>query len=165
MQVHSLTDTTTQLATIREWHEEGRVRYVGVTTSNTSQHGEMGWIMRGEALDFVQVNYSLADRGAAERLLPSAADRGIAVTANLPFGRGRLLRALAGWPLPDWTRDFDCESWSQFLLKYIISHPAVTCAVPGTTQERHVVDNFGAAVGRLPNASLRRRQEELFDAF
>jgi aryl-alcohol dehydrogenase-like predicted oxidoreductase len=121
--------------------------------------------MRDNDVEVVQFNYSLGDRGAAERLLPTAADRGIAVMINVPFGGGRnsIFDVVEGRELPDWAAEFDCMSWSQFFLKYIISHPAVTCAIPGTRQVEHVDDNFGAAFGRLPDAELRRRQEQFFD--
>jgi aryl-alcohol dehydrogenase-like predicted oxidoreductase len=121
--------------------------------------------MATEELDFVQLSYSLEDRTAANRLLPLAADRGIAVLVNVPFGQGRLFRAVGSRPLPDWAAEFDCASWGQFFLKYIIAHPAVTCAIPGTRQEHHAVDNLGAARGRLPDTELRARQEVLFDSF
>jgi aryl-alcohol dehydrogenase-like predicted oxidoreductase len=114
-------------------------------------------------LNFIQVNYSLADREAAERILPLAADKGIAVLVNLPLGRGRLFKAVGDQPLPGWAAEFDCDSWAQFFLKYVVSHPAVTCAIPGMTRARHVADNLGAALGRLPDASQRRRQEQFLD--
>jgi len=116
-------------------------------------------------VDFVEFNYSLGDREAADRLLPLAADRGIATLINLPFGgRASLFDAVEGQELPAWASEFDCASWGQFFLKYIVSHPAATCAIPGTRQVRHVNDNFGAAMGRLPDAAQRRRQEQLFDS-
>ncbi|HEY8519388.1 MAG TPA: aldo/keto reductase, partial [Gammaproteobacteria bacterium] len=111
----------------------------------------------------VQLNYSLDDRKAAERLLPLAQDRGFAVLLNLPFGSGGLFEKVQGRSLPDWAAEFDCESWGQFFLKYLIAHPAVTCAIPGTRQARHVIDNFGAARGRLPDEAMRRRQERFID--
>jgi aryl-alcohol dehydrogenase-like predicted oxidoreductase len=164
MQIHDLIDYQTHIETLRALKAQGRIRYLGITTSRTGQHAELERIMAREDLDFVQLSYSIDDRAAAERLLPLAADRGMAVLVNLPFGRGGLFRAVGSRPLPDWAAEFDCSSWAQFFLKYIIAHPAVTCAIPGTRQERHVVDNMGAATGRLPDAQLRRRQEAFFDA-
>lgn len=164
MQVHDLIDVRTQLETLRTLKAEGRIRYIGVTTARTGQHAELARIMANEQLDFIQLSYSLDQRSAADRLLPLAADRGIAVLANLPFGQGGLFRAVGERPLPEWAAEFDCTSWSQFFLKYIISHPAVTCAIPGTRRESHVLDNLGAARGRLPDATLRARQERFFDS-
>jgi aryl-alcohol dehydrogenase-like predicted oxidoreductase len=164
IQVHDLIDYESHVDTLRRLKDEGRLRYIGITTSGRSQHAETERLMARDALDFVQLSYSLDERSAADRLLPLALDRGMAVLVNLPFGRGGLFRAVGDRPLPDWAAEFDCVSWGQFFLKYIISHPAITCAIPGTRQERHVIDNLGAAVGRLPDGELRRRQEEFFDA-
>ncbi len=164
IQVHNLRDSHTQLATLREWQQQGRIRYLGVTTSSGRQYERLRGIMERETLDFIQINYSLASRGAADRLLPLAADRGMAVLINLPYGRGRLFRRVGDRPLPDWAEEIDCASWGQVFLKYVISHPAVTCAIPGTTKDYHVVDNMGAARGRLPDEGLRRRMEQLYDS-
>ena len=164
MQVHNLVDAANELAVMREWKQEGRIRYVGATISTPNQYEEMARAMETEEMDFVQFNYSLDDRGAADRLLPLALNLGLAVLINLPFGRGDLFEKVEGQTLPEWAAEFDCESWGQFFLKYIISHPAVTAAIPGTRQERHVIDNLGAARGRLPDADFRRRQEQFFDA-
>jgi aryl-alcohol dehydrogenase-like predicted oxidoreductase len=164
MQVHNLVDVANELAIMREWKQEGRIRYIGATISTANQHDAMARVMETEEMDFVQFNYSLDDRSAAARLLPLAADRGLAVLLNLPFGRGDLFDKVEGLELPDWAADFGSTSWGQFFLKYIISHPAVTAAIPGTRQERHVIDNLGAARGRLPDADFRRRQEQFFDA-
>jgi len=164
MQVHNLVDVGNELAIMREWKQDGRIRYIGATISTANQSDEMARVMETEDMDFVQFNYSLDDRNAEARLLPLAADRGLAVLINLPFGRGDLFDKVEGRPLPDWAGEFDCASWGQFFLKYIISHPTVTAAIPGTRQERHVIDNLGAARGRLPDASLRRRQQEFFDS-
>ncbi len=161
--VHNLQDTQTQLQTLRQWKQAGRVRYVGITTSFGGQHPEFEQTMKAETLDFIQVDYALDNRKADRRILPLAADRGMAVMINLPFGRGRLFRAVQGRPLPPWAGAFDCSSWAQFFLKYIVSHPAVTCAVPGTTKVDHLVDNLGAARGRLPDAAMRRRMEGFID--
>ncbi len=162
--VHNLRDTQAHLATLRELKRDGRIRYVGITTSSDRQYGEFEQTMRREALDFVQVDYALDNRGAADGILPLAAERGMAVMVNLPFGRGRLFEAVRGKALPPWAAEFDCASWPQFFLKYIVSHPAVTCAVPGMARPQYVDDNLGAARGRLPDAALRRRMESFIDA-
>jgi aryl-alcohol dehydrogenase-like predicted oxidoreductase len=161
--VHNLRDTDTQLATLREMKAARRIRYVGITTSFDNQYGEFEQTMKKQQLDFIQVDYALDNRDAGERILPLAADRGAAVMINLPFGRGRLFNAVQGKKLPEWTSEFDCRSWAQFFLKYIVSHPAVTCAVPGMAQAKYVVDNLGAARGRLPDAAMRRRMEQFID--
>jgi aryl-alcohol dehydrogenase-like predicted oxidoreductase len=161
--VHNLQDTQTQLRTLRQWKQAGRVRYVGITTSFERQHQEFEQTMKAEALDFIQVDYALDNRKADQRILPLAADRGMGVMINLPFGRGRLFTAVQGRSLPPWAREFDCTSWAQFFLKYIVSHPAVTCAVPGTAKSEYVADNLGAARGRLPDAAMRRRMESFID--
>jgi aryl-alcohol dehydrogenase-like predicted oxidoreductase len=162
-QIHDLTDYSTHIETLRELKAEGRVRYIGITASRHGYAAEMERLMRTDDLDFVQLSYSLDERRAAERLLPTAIDRGIAVIVNRPFSSGSLFRKLRDHPLPDWVAEIDCSSWGQFILKYIVSHPAVTCAVPGTRREDHVVDNLGAAYGQLPDAALRTRQEQFFD--
>ena len=161
--VHNLQDTRTQLGTLRQWKQAGRIRYVGITTSFERQHPEFEQTMRAEALDFIQVDYALDNRKADQRILPLAADRGMGVMINLPFGRGRLFTAVQGKSLPPWTSEFDCSSWAQFFLKYIVSHPAVTCALPGTAKVEYLVDNLGAARGRLPDAAMRRRMESFID--
>ncbi|WP_428099466.1 aldo/keto reductase [Candidatus Rariloculus sp.] len=166
MMVHQLVNADTELPILREWQAAGRLRYIGASISSLDQYDEMEQFMLNEDVDFVQFNYSLGNRAAAERLLPTAADRGIAVMINLPFGGARrsLFNVVEGQELPEWAAEFDCASWAQFFLKYLISHPAVTCPIPGTRQVRHVNDNFGAARGRLPDAEQRRRQEQLFDS-
>ena len=161
--VHNLRDTDTQLRTLHEMKLAGRIRYVGITTSFDNQYGEFEQTMKKESLDFIQVDYALDNRDAGERIIPLAADRGMAVMINLPFGRGRLFNAVQGKKLPDWAGEFDCRSWAQFFLKYIVSHPAITCAVPGMAQAKYVVDNLGAARGRLPDAGTRRKMEQFID--
>ena len=161
--VHNLRDTDTQLRTLREFKQAGRIRYVGITTSFDNQYGEFEQTMKKENLDFIQVDYALDNRDAGARIVPLAGDRGMAVMINLPFGRGRLFNAVQGKKLPEWASEFDCQSWAQFFLKYIVSHPAVTCAVPGMAQAKYVIDNLGAARGRLPDAVLRRRMEQFID--
>jgi aryl-alcohol dehydrogenase-like predicted oxidoreductase len=161
LQVHSLVDVDTQLKNLRAWKEAGRVRYIGITHSRVSAFDELERLLRTEKLDVVQLNYSATEPDAEERLLPLAADKGVAVIVNRPFENGVLFRKLKGKPLPDWTRDFDCSSWAQFSLKYIISHPAVTCVIPATSNPRHLVDNMGAGTGKLPDKRTRERMREL----
>jgi aryl-alcohol dehydrogenase-like predicted oxidoreductase len=160
--VHNLRDTQVQLRTLREVKQAGRIRYVGITTSFDNQYGEFERTMNNP-LDFIQVDYALDNRDAGERIIPLAGDRGMAVMINLPFGRGRLFSAVQGKKLPEWAGEFDCASWAQFFLKYIVSHPAVTCAVPGMAKAEYVADNVGAARGRLPDAAMRRRMEQFID--
>ncbi len=162
--VHNLQDTPTQLATLRELKQKGRIRYVGITTSNERQYADFEATMKAETLDFVQFDYAIDNREAEARLLPLAAERGMAVMVNLPFGRGRVFEAVQGKPLPEWAKEFDCASWAQFFLKYIVSHPAVTCVIPGTARTKYVPDNFGAAMGRLPNAAMRTKMEQVIAA-
>ncbi|WP_217495458.1 aldo/keto reductase [Halofilum ochraceum] len=161
MQVHSLVDWRTQLRNLRQWKEEGRVRYIGVTHSRTSAFEELEKVMRSEPLDFVQFNYSFTEPEAEARLLPLAAERGMAVMVNRPFENGALFRAVRDRQLPEWAADFDCESWAQFSLKYILAHPAVTCVIPATSNPKHVADNMGAGTGRLPDEHTRQRMREL----
>jgi aryl-alcohol dehydrogenase-like predicted oxidoreductase len=155
MQVHNLRGTSEALARMRAWKEDGKIRYIGITTSRANQY---------EEFDFIQINYSLEQREAAERILPLAEDLGIGVMINRAFGGGRIFGAVGDRPLPDWAQEFGSTSWAQFLLNYVIGHPAVTLAIPGMTKVHHVDDNFGAAHGRLPNADERRKQEAFFDA-
>ena len=161
--VHNLRDTEVQLRTLREMKQAGRIRYVGITTSFDNQYGEFEQTIKKETLDFIQVDYALDNRDAGERIIPLAGDRGMAVMINLPFGRGRLFNAVQGKKLPEWASEFDCQTWAQFFLKYIVSHPAITCAVPGMAQAKYVDDNLGAARGRLPDAAMRRKMEQFID--
>jgi len=167
MEVHNLNGTDAILPVMKEWKQEGRIRYIGVTTSSTRSHEALMEIMRREPLDFIQVNYSIGSRDAAENVLPLAQDRGMAVMLNVPFGgrRGSVFGLLADKTLPEWAAEFDCTSWAQFSLKYIISHPAVTCPIPGTTDAEHLADNMGAGKGRLPDEAMRTRMAQLFDSF
>ncbi|MDH5454749.1 MAG: aldo/keto reductase [Gammaproteobacteria bacterium] len=164
MQVHNLRNWQEVLPILREWRQEGLVRYIGITTSRANQYEEFEKVMRQEELDFIQINYSLEQREAAERILPLAADRGAGVIINRAFGGGRIFEKVGDQPLPGWAHEFGCESWAQFLLKYAIGHPAATLSIPGMTKLHHVDDNFGAARGRLPGAKERKRQEAFFDA-
>lgn len=164
IEVHNLAGWQEMLPVIRELKQEGRVRYIGASTSSTRQYEDFIAMMREQDLDFIQVNYSLASRTSAETILPLAVDRRMAVLVNLPYGRGRLFDAVGDRPLPDWATEIGCESWGQVFLKYIISHPAVTCAIPGTAKMKYLTDNLGAATGQLPDADLRRRMETFYDA-
>lgn len=156
MQVHNRRDLDVHLPTIREWQEKARIRYNGVTDYRESVHDEMEAMMKRHRPDFIQINYSLGEHGADDRVLPVAHDLGIAVLVNRPFMSGRLFQAVRDRELPDWAREF-ADSWGQFFLKFIISHPAVTCVIPATSQTRHMADNLGAGFGVLPDASTRER--------
>jgi diketogulonate reductase-like aldo/keto reductase len=157
MQVHNLVDAQTHVATLRDWKQQGRVRYLGITHYVSSAYPEVAKLLRTEKLDFVQINYSLLEREAEKEILPLAQDRGVAVIVNRPFGGGDLFSRVRQKPLPDWAAEFDCRSWAQFLLKWIAAHPAVTCVIPATSNARHLEDNMQAGVGRLPDPDLRRR--------
>jgi aryl-alcohol dehydrogenase-like predicted oxidoreductase len=163
LQLHNLRGAAAVLGPLRELKAAGRVRYLGITSSSDRQYQEMEAIMRRERLDFIQVDYAVGNRGAGERLLPLAAERGMAVLANLPFGRGAQFRAVGERPLPPWAAEIGCASWAQVFLKYVVSHPAVTCAIPGTTQPAHAEDNLGAARDPLPDPAMRRTIEQFFD--
>ena len=160
IEVHSLLDVHTQLDNLRRWKDTGRVRYIGVTHSRTSAHDELERLMQKQRLDFVQLNYSFTEPNAEQRLLPLALDKGVAVIANRPFENGALFRRVKGKALPAWAGEFDCKSWAQFSLKYVLSHPAVTCVIPATSNPKHLVDNMGAGVGKLPDENTRRRMRE-----
>ena len=164
LQIHNLDGVDALLPQLQQWKQAGRVRYVGITTSRVQQHEEMIGYLRKYPLDFIQVDYSLDNRDAANILLPLARERHVAVLANVPFGFGNLLRQAQSRKLPPWAADIDVSSWGQFLLKYVISHPAVTCAIPGSTQVGHLTDNQGAARGRLPDEAMRRRMEQFWDS-
>ena len=157
MQVHNLVDVETQLQTLRTWKQQGRIRYLGITHYTASAYAELERLMQKEELDFVQFNYSLDEREAEQRLLPLAQARGIAVIVNRPFARAGLFGKVRGTPLPGWAAEFDCASWAQFFLKYILAHPAVTCVIPATSKVNHLVDNMQAGLGRLPDAKTREK--------
>jgi diketogulonate reductase-like aldo/keto reductase len=163
MQVHNLLDWETHLETLKAWKADGRVRYIGLTTSHGRRHDDMARLMKAEPLDFVQFTYNVLDREAEQRLLPLAAERGIAVIVNRPFQRGALFSRVRGSPLPPWAAEFDCSNWAQYLLKFIVSHPAVTCAIPATSRVDHMLENMGAGFGRLPDPALRRRMIAHFE--
>jgi aryl-alcohol dehydrogenase-like predicted oxidoreductase len=155
--VHNLLSWQAHLPTLFAMKAAKQLRYVGITTSHGRRHAELVQIMAGQPLDFVQFTYNLFDREAEQRLLPLAQERGIAVIVNRPFQRGDLLDRLGRHPLPPWAAEIDCGSWAQFALKFIIAHPAVTCAIPATTSVAHVRENMGAAAGRLPDQAMRMR--------
>jgi diketogulonate reductase-like aldo/keto reductase len=150
MQVHNLVDWPTQLANVREWKQAGRVRYAGITHYSSSAYGEVEAVLRSEELDFLQINYSVQEREAAHRILPLAAERGVAVLANRPFGGGGLMRRLRSKPLPPWAAEIGCTTWSQVLLKFVLSHPAVTCVIPGSGSPEHMAQNAKAGTGAIP---------------
>jgi diketogulonate reductase-like aldo/keto reductase len=160
MQVHNLVDVSTQLATMHEWKAQGRFRYIGITHYNASAFVEVEKLLSAEKLDFLQINYSIMEREAESRILPLAQERQVAVLINRPFGGGDLFSRVRTKPLPDWAKEFDCESWAQFFLKWIIAHPAATCAIPATNNPRHLEDNMRAGIGRLPTEEMRRRMTE-----
>jgi diketogulonate reductase-like aldo/keto reductase len=157
MQVHNLVSWQAHLPTLFAMKAAGQLRYVGITTSHGRRHGDMERIMASQPIDFVQFTYNLVDREAEQRLLPLAGERGIAVIVNRPFQQGALLRRLGRRPLPPWAAEIDCTSWAQFALKFIIAHPAVSCAIPATSRVDHVRENVGAAAGRLPDSATRAR--------
>ena len=156
MQVHNLRDTAVHMETIRQWQAAGRIRYSGLTHYTASAHRALEDAMRKHKPQFIQINYSLSEREAEDRLLPLARDMGTAVIINRPFQAGRLFRAVAGRPLPDWAYGF-ANSWGQFFLKFIVSHPAVTCVIPATSKPRHMADNLGGGYGLLPDLEMRER--------
>ncbi len=167
VQVHNLVGTAVLLPLLREQVAAKKIRYVGITTSQDAQYAEMSNIMKSEALDFIQIDYSLGNRGASDELLPLAADRGMAVLINLPFGGrrdGNLFSRVRGQELPGWASELGAKSWGQLFLKYVISHPAVTCAIPGMTRLANLEDNLAAAQGTLPDAAMRRRMERWWDS-
>jgi diketogulonate reductase-like aldo/keto reductase len=163
MQIHNLLDWEAHLDTLKAMKAEGRVRYIGITTSHGRRHEEFARVMEREPLDFVQFTYNLDDREAERRLLPLAAERGMAVLVNRPFDGGGLFRRVQGKPLPPWAAEIDCASWAQFFLKFVVSHPAVTCAIPATSKVEHMRENMGAGVGRLPDAQMRARMVKYFE--
>jgi len=162
--VHNLQDWRTHLDTLRGWKEEGRVRYVGITTSHGRDHREFIEVMKSQPLDFVQFTYNIDNRTAEETLLPLAADRGIATMINRPYARGSLFAAVKGRELPELASEIDCDSWGQFFLKFIVGHPAVTCVIPATSDVDHMHDNMGANFGRVPDADQRARMLRIFES-
>jgi diketogulonate reductase-like aldo/keto reductase len=157
MQVHNLVDVETHLQTLAEWQRRGRVRYVGVTHHTASAYDAVARVIAAHKLDFLQINYSVSERDAEKRILPMAQERGMAVIANRPFAAGELFSGLARKPIPSWASEIDCTTWAQLMLKFVISHPAITCAIPATSKVEHLRDNMQAGFGRLPDAKLRAR--------
>ncbi len=164
MQIHNLRDWKIHLKTLRTWKEEGKIRYIGITTSHGQSHRELEEILRNEPFDFVQFSYNIENRNAEERLFPLAAERGIATLINRPYQRGSLFRKVKGKPLPEWAAECDCSSWGQFFLKFNASHPAVTCVIPATTKVHHMEDNMAAGFGRLPDTVMRQRMANYFES-
>jgi diketogulonate reductase-like aldo/keto reductase len=163
MQIHNLLDWRTHLRTLRAWKEQKKFRYIGITHYTDPTLDELAGIIRAERIDFVQFGYSIASRAAEARLLPLCAERGVAVLVNQPFDSGSLFGQVKGKALPEWAAELDCASWSQFFLKYILGHPAVTCVIPGTARPDHMRDNLAAGLGRLPDAGERTRMAEYWD--
>jgi aryl-alcohol dehydrogenase-like predicted oxidoreductase len=164
MQVHSLAGVDAMLPVLQEWKAAGRTRYIGVTTTAEKQYPDLERVLRTQRLDFVQVDYAIDNREVEQRILPLAQERGVAVLAALPFGRGRVFESLGKQPVPAWAQELNIRTWPQFALKYIVSHPAVTVAVPGTAKMEYLTDNMGAAHGPMPDAAARRRMAALVDS-
>ena len=165
MQVHNLVDVETQLSTMRDWKAQGRFRYLGITHYNSSAFDDVEKTLRAEKIDFLQINYSIMEREAELRILPLAQDRQVAVIINRPFGGGDLFSRVRSKPLPNWAAEFDCHSWAQFFLKWIIGHPAVTCAIPATNNPQHLEDDVKGGIGRLPDTKTRERMVQLVLSF
>jgi diketogulonate reductase-like aldo/keto reductase len=163
MQIHNLLDLKAHTETLLKWKGEGRVRYIGITHYTAGAHAELERLVRTKTYDFVQINYSLGERDAERRLLPAAHEAGVAVLINRPLGSGALFRRVRGDPLPEWAAEIGCASWAQIFLKWIVAHPAVTCAIPATSNPRHLVDNMAAGRGPQPDARMRQRMAEAFD--
>ncbi len=157
MQIHNLVDWRTHLATLRSWKTDGKIRYLGITHYTESSYDNIEQILKTEKLDFLQINYSIVSRKAQERILPLAQDEGVAVIINQPYEGGSLFRSIRDKELPEYAKEFDCNSWGQFFLKFILSHPAVTCVIPGTDNPSHMIDNMGAGFGKLPDQEMRKK--------
>jgi diketogulonate reductase-like aldo/keto reductase len=164
LQVHNLVDVDTHTKTLLEMKAAERTRYIGITHYAASAHDEVARLLKAGHYDFVQINYSLGERNAEKALLPLAVEKKIAVIANRPFGEGALFRTVRGKPLPPWAAEFGVQSWAQYFLKWIVSHPAITCAIPGTGNPQHMKDNLGAGQGRLPDAAARKRMAAYFES-
>ena len=160
MQIHNLVDVKTHTATLKEWKRQERVRYVGVTHYHEGAYNQLEALIRTREYDFVQLNFSMSEREAEERVLPLAQEMGVAVIANRPFAKASLFGRVRGKALPEWAKDFDCESWAQFFLKYIVSHPAITCVIPATSKPGHARDNLKAGYGRMPDEATRGKMVE-----
>jgi len=164
IQVHNLGDPATQLSILQAFKKQGRIRYVGITTTFDQQYDELVRIMRNEPLDFIGIDYAIDGREVEQTILPLAQEKKIAVLAYAPFGRTRLFRRVADRPLPDWAAEIDAKSWAQVFLKWIIGHPAITAVTPATSQAKNMLDNLGGGMGRLPNQDLRTRMAAYIDA-
>lgn len=164
IQIHNLVDWQTHLKTLRQWKEEGKVRYIGITHYTTSYHDELERIINKEKIDFVQFNYSIGVRNAEFSLLKAATDKGVAVIINEPFEKGNLFKAVKGKQLPPWAVDNNIDTWAQYFLKYIISNPAVTCVIPATSNQKNLLDNLNAGEGKFADEKLRRQMAEFFDS-
>jgi len=164
MQVHNLVDVAVHTKTLSEWKGKGRVRYVGITHYTSSAYAEVEKWLKAAQYDFLQINYSLGERESGERLLPLARERKVAVIANRPFAEGAMFRRVRGKSLPEWAKEAGIASWAQYFLKWIVSHPAVTCAIPGTGRPKHMADNLAAGMGPLPDPSMRKRMAGHFDS-
>ena len=164
MQIHNMLDWEVHLETLKDWKKQGKIRYIGITTSHGRRHQALEKALQNEAFDFVQFTYNIIDREVEQRLLPLAAERKIAVIINRPFKGGDLFDYVKNKPLPQWAKTFDCDNWAQYFLKFIISHPHVTCAIPATTRVDHMQENMGALHGRLPDAKTRRRMLAYFQS-
>lgn len=156
MQIHNLTDWQTHIKTLRNWKEEGKIKYIGLTHYTQSAHERLASILEDESVDFIQINYNVLERNAEKKLLPLAKERGVAVLINQPFGSGTLFQKIRGKKLPEWAKEIDCHSWGQFFLKFVLSNPAVTCVIPGTSKANHMLDNIGAGFGGLPTEAQRK---------
>jgi aryl-alcohol dehydrogenase-like predicted oxidoreductase len=164
IQVHNLGDVPTQLGILKELKQQGRIRYIGVTTTDGGDYPQLEQIMRNEPIDFIGIDYAIDNRDVETTILPLAIERKIGVLVYAPFGRTRLWNRIGERPVPDWAKEFDANSWAQFLIKFVAAHPAITAVTPATSQGRHMADNLGAAVGRLPDEAQRKRMIELVDA-
>ena len=164
MQVHNLQDWRTHAETLDRWKADGRIRHIGITHYHEGAYGELEKVLRARRWDFVQLNYSLAETAAEDRMLPLAAELGVAVIANRPFAQGALFSRVKGKALPGWAADIDCTSWAQVFLKWIVSHPAVNCAIPASSKATHTVQNMLAGTGRMPDAAMRARIAKEFEA-
>jgi diketogulonate reductase-like aldo/keto reductase len=163
MQIHNLVDWKTHTATLTQWKKQGRVRYIGITHYHEGAYDDLQRLIKTRQYDFVQLNYSIAEREAENSVLPLAQETGVAVIANRPFAKASLFSRVRGKQVPEWAREFECTSWAQFFLKYIVSHPALTCAIPATSNPKHMQDNMMAGVGRLPDAETRRRMAQYIE--
>jgi aryl-alcohol dehydrogenase-like predicted oxidoreductase len=164
IQIHNLLDWEVQMETLSKWKQQGRIRYIGITTHRGYDHEQIAYVMSNHPVDFVQFSYSISNRLAEQTILPLAAERGIATMVNRPFQRGDLFQHVKGNDLPAWAADFDCFSWGQFFLKFVVSHPAVTCTIPATSKVHHMIDNMGAGNGRMPDEHQRQRMLEYFNS-